>query len=174
MRTVRLPTVRALVTTRCQHWLEVPVERGGVGLRGPCTEVPCPVSSNASWVMVTWEPILWRDRQTDRHEWETYLPVILLAVAYKTRMHSSRMRTACALTIGWGCTCPRDVPGWRGVPAVGVGGMYLPRGWGCTCPGVYLPGGVYLPRGVVPARGGVPARGVYLPRYSPSCEQNDR
>ena len=27
--------------------------------------------------------------------------------------------------------------------------------------------GVYLP-------GGVPARGIYLPRYSPCCEQNDR
>ena len=52
---------------------------------------------------------------------------------FKTRMHSSRMRSARSLTRG-------------GVPARGV----------------YLPGGVPA-RGEVPAQGGVPAQGVYLP-----------
>ena len=57
-------------------------------------------------------------------------------------MHSSRMRTARALTIGRGGTCP---------------GGYLPGGCicpgGCTCQGVYLHVGVYLPRGVYMPRG---------------------
>ena len=87
-----------------------------------------------------------------------------------TRMHSSRMCTACLLTISQhalvrgiclGVYLPGGVPAQGGVSAQG-----------CTCPGavpaqgvylhqgVYLSGGVYLPRG-------------YLPRYSPSCEQND-
>ena len=93
-----------------------------------------------------------------------------------TRMHSSRMCTARALTIGWGWRhLPGGVPTWGvylpggctcqgGVPAKGVyspRGMYLPRGCTCpgctclgrcTCPGRYLPRGVYLP-GCVPARG---------------------
>ena len=58
------------------------------------------------------------------------------AISVQTRTHSSRMRTALALTIGRvctcsgggvparGCTCPWEVP---------VRGVYLPRG--CTCPG---------------------------------------
>ena len=58
-------------------------------------------------------------------------------------MHSSRMRTARALTIG-----------------VGEGG---------TCPEVYLPRAVYLP-GVYLLGGctyrGTSARGVYVPKYS--------
>ena len=49
-------------------------------------------------------------------------------------MHSSRMRTARALTIGWG-----GVPARGGIPAWGV---YLPGGLpaqGCTCPGTPPP-----------------------------------
>ena len=101
------------------------------------------------------------------------------------------MRTARALTIGWGggvparggCTCQGDctcqgvyLPG--GCTCLGVYlpggctclGMYLLGGvpaWGCTCPGVYLPGGcvharrVYLP-------GGVPAQGGTCPGTPPS------
>ena len=104
----------------------------------------------------------------------------------RKRMHSSRMRTTHALTIG-GCTCP---------------GGYLP---GATCPGVYLsgectcPGRVHLPRGCTCPGGGVPAQEgrvtsqgvmnlsggctcpgeVYLPggvpaQVLPPCEHNDR
>ena len=63
-----------------------------------------------------------------------------------TRMHSSRMRTACLLPISPSMHCSQG-----GLPAGGVPARewYLPRGvpaWGCTCWG-------------------------YLPRYSP-CEQN--
>ena len=60
----------------------------------------------------------------------------------KTRIHSSRMRTARLLTVSqhalmWGVYLPKgDVPAQGGVPAQGV---YLPRVKGCTCPQGYLP-----------------------------------
>ena len=45
---------------------------GGGGGR----KVPCKVSSNSSWVMVTWNTSpLW----TDRNDWKLYLPLTLLA-----------------------------------------------------------------------------------------------
>ena len=69
-------------------------------------------------------------------------------ISITRRMHSSRMHTAHAWTIGWGVYLPGGVPARE-----------------CTCLGVYLPGG-YLPRGCT-CPGGVPASGVYLPRYSP-------
>ena len=37
------------------------------------------VRSNASWVMVTWDPFLW----TDRHDWKHYLPDARLACGKK-------------------------------------------------------------------------------------------
>ena len=96
-------------------------------------------------------------------------------------MHSRRMRTARALTIGWGGGVPAHgghLPGgapargctWLGcVPAWGVParGMYLPRE-------MYLPGGCtywgYLPGGCT-CLGGVPAQGVYLPGSLPTQEE---
>ena len=67
-------------------------------------------------------------------------------------MHSSRMRTARALTIGRGVYLPRgDVPA-GGIPATGV----------------------YLPRRGVPAQGGVPAQSCVPAQVLPPCEQNDR
>ena len=107
----------------------------------------------------------------------------------KTRMHSSRMRTARLLPVSpsmhcsrgctwsWGCTCPEGgVPAPGAVPARGrtslegvpAWGVYLPGGvcilggvpaWGCTCLGVYLVLGGYLLLGDVPARGVAPAWG---------------
>ena len=100
---------------------------------------------------------------------------------YKTRMHSSRMRTGRALTVSRG-----GMPAWRGVPAGGVPagggrsaclGGCLPRGRvpargvpadGClprggACPGGCLPRGVACPGGCLPGGclpGGVSARGV--------------
>ena len=95
----------------------------------------------------------------------------------KTRMHSSRMRTAHSLTMGVVyltggvylrggvylpgglCICPGGVPAWwggrvpaqEGLPARGVPAL------GCTWPGGTCPGGFeYLPRGVT-------CLGVYLP-----------
>ena len=70
-------------------------------------------------------------------------------------MHSSRMRTACLLTVS-----QHALPG-RGVPAerVNLPGVYLSRG--VYRPGGYLPGGVYLP-------GDVHAWGVYLPGDVPA------
>ena len=91
-------------------------------------------------------------------------------------MHSSGMHTAhfvarvsqhALLPEG---ICPREgIPAQRGVPARGG----IPA-WGCTCPaGVYLPGGgVYLPGGCTCLGEGCTCLGVYLPRYSPPCEQN--
>ena len=77
----------------------------------------------------------------------------------KTRMHSSRMRTARAFTVcrslllGRGCTCLVPGGGW----------VYLVPGWGRTC---LVLGGCTWSQGCVPAwsRGGVPAWswGVYL------------
>ena len=81
----------------------------------------------------------------------------------KTRMHSSRMRTARAFTVcrslllGRGCTCL--VPGgWVGVPSPGVG-AYLPGPGGCT-----WSWGVCLVLGGVPGPGGCTCLvwGVYL------------
>ena len=67
---------------------------------------------------------------------------------YKTRRHSSRMRTARLLPVS---------------PSMHCSG-------GCTCQrGVYLPAGGGVPEGV----GGVPARGVPA-QVPPLCEQNDR
>ena len=89
-------------------------------------------------------------------------------VYFPTRMHSSRMRTACLLPVSpsmhcyggcmpgggvpaRGCTCsgvylPRWVyiqSSWAGTPQVGT-----PLGRGCTClGGCTCPGGVYLPGG---------------------------
>ena len=94
-----------------------------------------------------------------------------------TRLHSSRMRTARALTVSpsmlctGGCTWSGGwgVPGLGGVcvPVGGVGctwswGVYLV--WGCTWSwGVYLvPGGVPGPRGCTWSQGGTWSRGVYL------------
>ena len=85
-----------------------------------------------------------------------------------TSLHSSRMRTARALTAFPSMLCRRgDVPGPGGVPGLGVGG-------GVPGLGVYLVQGVYLVLGGVPGlecvpgpRGGTWSRGVYLPRYSP-------
>ena len=80
----------------------------------------------------------------------------------KTRLHSSRMHTACLLAVSQyalhrGCVCvylpgggvylPGGVPTREGVPARGV---YLP--WGVNLPGACICWGVYLPRGV-PTRG---------------------
>ena len=70
------------------------------------------------------------------------------ATASKTRMHSSRMRTARLLTVS-----QHVLRGGRGVPAWGC--MYLPGGCVPAGGGVYLPWGVtvwggegYLPGGV--------------------------
>ena len=104
-----------------------------------------------------------------------------------TRLHSSRMRTACALTVyrgGRTCLVPGGVylpglgggvPAWPGggVPVWSRGCTCLVLGGGCTClvRGGYLPGpgGVYLsgPRGVyLPCQGGTClARGV-VPAWS--------
>ena len=98
----------------------------------------------------------------------------------ETRMHSSRMRTGRSLTVfrslqPGGCTWSGGVYlVWGGVP--GPRGGYLVRGE------LYLvTGGVPGPRGCTRSRG-VPgpgggctwSRGVYLVRYSPPCEQNDK
>ena len=68
----------------------------------------------------------------------------------KTRMHSSRMRTArfkrLVARISWHALLPGGVPGTGGVPGPG----------GCTW------------SGGVPGLGGCTwSQGVYLPRYSP-------
>ena len=86
-----------------------------------------------------------------------------------TRMHSSRMRTARALTVSASMLCAGGVPGPGGcVP--GPGGGYLVPGWVCTwSQGVYLVWGCTWSRGV-PGLGGVPGPrdvpgpgvGVYL------------
>ena len=85
---------------------------------------------------------------------------IWMRIRSKTRLHSSRMRTARALTISPSILCAvGGVPGLGGgVPGLGGGGVLGPRG-GCTWSwGVYLvPWGVPGPGGVVPG-----SRGVYL------------
>ena len=105
-------------------------------------------------------------------------------ISFITRMHSSRMRTACLLPVsrsmhcsgGGGCV---PAPGGMGVPARGVpgpGGVPGPRG--CTCPGACTClGGVPGSWGWVYLLGGVPAQGVDLPggvpaQVLPPCEQN--
>ena len=110
--------------------------------------------------------------------------LILIPIPMKygsRRLHSSRVRTACALTIspsmlctrGEGGVCSRGgVPGPRGVSALGV--VYLVPG------GMSAPRGVYLVLGGVlqgvSALGGVPGLGVYLvwgvsaPRGAPDWE----
>ena len=88
-----------------------------------------------------------------------------------TRLHSSRMRTACALTVSpsmlcargcvksapGGCVCSGGVCSHREVSAPrGV----CSRGWGCVCSqgaGMSVFGGVCCQRGSAP--GGVSARG---------------
>ena len=93
-------------------------------------------------------------------------------------MHSSRMRTARAITVCWSLIPGGGVPAWSR-------GVYLPGGVYLTGPGVGPgPRGVwvYLPgRGGVPAwsQGGVPAwsqgctclvpGGVYLPGPGGGC-----
>ena len=83
-----------------------------------------------------------------------------------TRMHSSRMRTACLLPVSpsmhcyGGCTCLGGCTCTGGCTCPGV---YLPKGGVPAHRGVYLHGEVYLPGGYT-CSGGVPARGVYLPR----------
>ena len=98
---------------------------------------------------------------------------------YGTRLHSSRMRTARALTVSRGGVVylpgPGGVPAWPGgVPAWSGGCTCLVRG-GCTClvPGgcTCLVRGEYLPGpggGYLPGPGG----GGYLVRHSPPCGQN--
>ena len=96
----------------------------------------------------------------------------------KTRLHSSRMRTARTLTISPSMLCSGGVPGLGG-------GVYLGPG-GCTWSGGGVPGpggctwsqggGVPGPRGGCTwsrGGGGVPGPGGYLVRYSPPCEQNE-
>ena len=138
-----------------------------------CWDTTC----NACWD--THPPV---NRMTDTCKNITLATTSLRSV---TRMHSSRMRTACLLPISrsmhcswrW-CTCPRR---WVGVPAGGYmvpgmctwsqgdvpdpggvpiqGGVPGPRE-GCTWSrGVYLPGGCTWSLGL-----GVPAQGVYLVR----------
>ena len=67
----------------------------------------------------------------------------------KTRLHSSRMRTACSLTISPSMLCSGGCL---------VQGVLAPRGclaWGCLVPGeVPDPGGFLLPGGVPGPRGG--------------------
>ena len=75
----------------------------------------------------------------------------------KTRMHSSRRRTARLLTVSQHVL----LRGWVYLP-----GGYLPRG-GCTClGGVPAKGWGTCPRGCT-CLGGCTCPGVYLPRYSP-------
>ena len=116
----------------------------------------------------------------------------LLCSYWQTRMHSSRMRTACVLPVSPSMHCPPGgVPARGGFTCQGVscqGGVPPGRGrtcpWGgCTCEGVYLWGGVpvrgctcegvYLPWGCT-CPGSVPAQGRYLPRYSPMNRMTDR
>ena len=110
--------------------------------------------------------------------------MIMRQMQTQTRMHSSRMCTACLLTVTQhallggtcpgvyllglyltgGCTCLRDVPS-RGCTCLGSVPAWEGYLLGGTCQGV-------------PAQGGVSALQVYLPRgyllrYPPS-EQNDR
>ena len=89
--------------------------------------------------------LLWRSMELDKRQW----PLSLCQVWYQiiTRVHSSRMRTACLLPISPIMHCLQ----W-GVP-----------GLGCTCPRV-----VYLVLEGVPDPGGVPGPGGYLRRYSTS------
>ena len=117
----------------------------------------------------TFSELLHRIFETHCRSTKIYILLIVLTfpkidikyskISMVTRMHSSRMRTACLLPVspsmhcsqgGYlprGCTCPGGCtcrgctcPG--GVPAQGV----YPLG-GCTCPGGYLPGGCTCPGG---------------------------
>ena len=93
-----------------------------------------------------------------------------------TRLHSSRMRTARALTVSPSMFCAGGgVPGPGGVPGLREGGVAGPGGcswswgctwsWGCLLRGVYLvTGGCLLQEGCL-LRGGAP--GQVLPSPSP-------
>ena len=74
-------------------------------------------------------------------------------IMLKTRMHSSRMRTARLLLVSPSMHCSGGAPVPGGVPEWGV---YL--NGGLPAWGVYLPGGCTA-QGGVPAQGSVPARG---------------
>ena len=85
---------------------------------------------------------------------EEYLKTFL------TRLHSSRMRTARALTVS-----PSMLSVFRGVCSGGVGGSAWGGvcSWGmCLLRGVSAPGGCLLP-GLVSALGGVSAPGGCIP-----------
>ena len=82
----------------------------------------------------------------------------------KTRLHSSRMRTARALTVSPSMLCV-----WGGVSAPGEGCLL----WGVSAPwGGLLPRGVSAPRwgGAWSGGGGIPA----CTEVDPPCEQNHR
>ena len=96
----------------------------------------------------------------------------------RKRMHSSRMRTTHALTIGG--VPARGVPAWGYLPGgVPFWRVYLPGegapAQGCTCPGGGVPAqeggvtfqGVMNLSGGCTCPGGCTCLGVYLPRYSP-------
>ena len=84
--------------------------------------------------------------------WRGYDPVVFI---FKTRMHSSRMRTGCSYTVCW---------------------SQLPGGGGAGLPG---PGGCLI-RGGLPGLGGMvsyPGEGLvsqHALRQNPPCEQNDK
>ena len=100
-----------------------------------------------------------------------------------TRLHSSRMRTARALTISpsmlctGGCplpggVCSGGVCSWRGLSAPGgcvsSGGVCS---WGMSAPGEVCSWGCVCSQGGCLLPGGIPGLGVYLVRYSPCCGQ---
>ena len=93
-------------------------------------------------------------RQTHKHT--------VMCLHYQTRLHSSRMRTARALTVSNSMLCAEGVylvPGgctWSGEGVYLVpGGMDVPDPRGCTWSGGCIPGpGGYLVLGGVPGSGG--------------------
>ena len=109
------------------------------------------------------------------------------SIHYKTRMHSSRMRTGRSLTVCWGrgSVCSRGGVCSRGCLLLGgcllpggvcfrgclLWGVSAPRGcllWGGVCSGVSAPGGLLLGGCLLP--GGVVSQ--HALRQTPPCEQN--
>ena len=76
-------------------------KRGG----GPCT-----AKSNASWIVVTWDPSLWAEWLTDSHVWKHYRPAILLAAGNNIHLCKSFQ---CGIPFQRGATSSREEFQWH-------------------------------------------------------------
>ena len=71
---------------------------------------PCIARSNASWIVVTWDPYLWAEWLTDSHVWKHYRPAILLAAGNNIHLCKSFQ---CGIPFQRGATSSREEFQWH-------------------------------------------------------------